>query len=65
MPDPHDSDSLPDDVPFADAVEQARPVVESADAADAVIAEEPPLESNESDWQEQLLEVDDPEEDFR
>lgn len=65
MTDPRDPEFLPDDVPVADAVEQARSALEDADADDAPITEERPLESNESDWQEQLQVVEDPEEDFR
>jgi hypothetical protein len=53
-------DLIPDDVPVADAVEQNRPAAEWADL-DSVDADEHapidddamPLESNESDWQEQ------------
>ncbi|GAY18960.1 hypothetical protein [Mycobacterium sp. shizuoka-1] len=63
-------DSFPDDVPVADAVEQNRLVTESADddGTDAVqqvsAGDGPvPLESNESDWQEQRQVVDDPDQD--
>jgi hypothetical protein len=63
-------DSFPDDVPLADAVEQQRPVAESADF-DTVDPEErvaiddgaAPLESNESDWHEQRQVIEDPDED--
>lgn len=53
------SDSIPDDVPVADAVEQQLPVVPPTPLDDA----ERPLESNESDWQDQRLVVEDPDED--
>ncbi|WP_167096574.1 hypothetical protein [Mycobacterium sp. DL592] len=53
------SDSIPDDVPVADAVEQQLPVVPQTPVDDA----ERPLESNESDWQDQRLVVEDPDED--
>ena len=54
--------SFPDDVPLGDAVEQLRSVAEPADPA-SVGADAPPLESNESDWQEQRQIVEDPYED--
>ena len=59
------SDSVPgfpDEVPVADAVEQTRPAVEPADDAPPNDADAP-LESNESDWQEQREIVDDFDED--
>lgn len=59
-----DPDSFADDVPVADALEQALPAVHPPDA-DSIDPEEPPLESDASDWQEQRLVVEDPEEDFR
>lgn len=60
-------DSIPDDVPVADAVEQNRLVAESAEL-ESVDPDErvqiddgaAPLESNELDWQEQRQVVDDP-----
>jgi len=55
-------ESFPDDVPVGDAVEQLRSVAEPADA-DGVEPDAPPLESNESDWQEQHQIVEDPDED--
>jgi hypothetical protein len=55
-------ESFPDDVPVGDAVEQLRPVTEPAEQT-SVEADAPPLESNESDWQEQLQAVEDPDED--
>lgn len=61
---------IPDEVPVADAVEQSTPAVDDPEAAAVESAAEidgqPPLESDESDWQEQRLTVDlDPEEGFR
>ena len=53
-------ESFPDDVPVSDAVEQLRSVAEPADPA---TADAPPLESNESDWQEQRQVVGYPDED--
>lgn len=44
---------FPDEVPLADAVEQTRPAVEPAEQAAPDEAGAAPLESNESDWQEQ------------
>jgi hypothetical protein len=55
-------ESFPDDVPVSDAVEQLRSVAEPADPATAD-ADAPPLESNESDWQEQRQVVGYPDED--
>ncbi|AQT82999.1 hypothetical protein B1R94_21485 [Mycolicibacterium litorale] len=57
------SDSFPDDVPVADAVEQQRPAVPAPDPDIIDSDAHPPLESNESDWQEQRQVVDDPDED--
>lgn len=61
------SDSFPDDVPIADAVEQRRPAVQTPDSelidAEPGTETEPPLESNESDWQEQRQVVEDPDSD--
>lgn len=64
MPDPFDPDPLPDEIPLADAVEQSRPATEPGDLP---VADDdgPPLESSESDWQEQRLVVEDPDEDYR
>ncbi|MFN8032406.1 MAG: hypothetical protein U0Q47_03795 [Mycobacterium sp.] len=63
-------ESFPDDVPVADAVEQLRPAAEPADLesvdADGRVPVDngvAPLESNESDWQEQRQVVEDPDED--
>lgn len=60
-------DEIPDEVPEADAVEQSRPAVRDDVDDDYVPGDDAaPLESNESDWQEQRLEVDlDPEDDVR
>ena len=65
-----DRDSIPDDVPVADAVEQNRPVTEPAvlDSVDPdgqvpIDDGTPPLESNEMDWQEQRQVIDDPDAD--
>lgn len=63
-------DFIPDDVPVADAVEQDRLVAEPADL-DTVDPDDrvpiddgpAPLESNESDWQEQRQVVEDPDQD--
>ncbi len=55
-------ESFPDDVPLSDAVEQRRPVAEPAEPA-SLEADAPPLESNESDWQEQHQVVEYPDED--
>jgi len=65
-----DRESFPDDVPVADAIEQHRPAAESADL-DTVDPEERvpidesavPLETNESDWQEQHQVIEDPDQD--
>lgn len=57
-------DSFADEVPVADAVEQTRPAVEAGEA-DLPGDDAAPLESNESDWHEQRLIVEDPEDDFR
>lgn len=67
-----DSDSPPDDVPVADAVEQSRPAAENADL-ESVDPDErvpidegsPPLEANDADWQEQHIVVEDLDDDFR
>ncbi|WP_431233297.1 hypothetical protein ACQ856_00600 [Mycolicibacterium psychrotolerans] len=63
-------DPIPDDVPVPDAVEQIRPVTESADLESLDIGERlpvddstPPLESNELDWQDQRQVVEDPDPD--
>lgn len=63
-------DSIPDDVPVPDAVEQNRSVAESADLENVDPAERvpiddgsAPLESNELDWQEQRQVVEDPDPD--
>ena len=48
---------------MADAVEQQRPAAEPADDASLELGGGGPLEINESDWQEQLRIVDDPDED--
>lgn len=53
------SDSIPDEVPVADAVEQRADVVEPEPLDDS----DRPLESNESDWHEQRLVVEDPDQD--
>lgn len=55
-------ESFPDDVPIADAVEQLRPVAEP-DEQPSFDEGAAPLESNESDWQEQHQVVDDPDPD--
>ena len=59
-----------DEVPVADAVEQHRDAAESADLESLDPAErvpvddgEPPLEANESDWQEQHRDADGADED--
>lgn len=57
-------DSFPDEVPVADGVEQVLPAVDPEDPA-AVGDDEAPLESDPSDWQEQRLIVEDPDEGFR
>lgn len=57
-------DSFADEVPVADAVEQTRPAVDDGEAP-APGDDSAPLESNESDWQEQRMIVEDPEDDFR
>ncbi len=68
------NESIPDDVPVADAIEQMRPAAETAiletvDAAekvqisDGVERSGAPLEVDESDWQEQHLVIEDPEDD--
>ncbi|KUI48448.1 hypothetical protein AU198_20995 [Mycobacterium sp. GA-1199] len=59
-------ESLPDDVPEADAVEQQRaasePVLDEEASADS--DPNPPLEASPADWQEQLETVEiDPEDD--
>ncbi len=55
--------SFADEVPVADAVEQVTPAVEWDEP---VFPDDgAPLETDASDWQEQRLIVDDPEEDFR
>lgn len=48
---------------MADAVEQQRPAAEPADDDGLQLSGGVPLESSESDWQEQLQIVDDPDED--
>ncbi|MGY4710234.1 hypothetical protein ACXDF8_11870 [Mycolicibacterium sp. CBM1] len=58
-----DTDSFPDDVPIADAVEQLRPASEPVEPDIVVGPSDVPLESNESDWQEQLQVVEDPDPD--
>jgi hypothetical protein len=65
-----DRDSFPDDVPVADAVEQNRWTVESTDLGNidpdellSIDDDVVPLESNESDWQEQHQIVEDPDRD--
>ena len=54
--------SFPDDIPLGDAGEQLRSVAEAA-YADGLELDASPLESNESDWQEQRQIVEDPYED--
>lgn len=54
--------SFPDDVPVGDAVEQLRSVADPTDPERSG-DDAPPLESNESDWQEQRQVVEDPDED--
>lgn len=54
-------DSFADEIPVADAVEQVRT---AADEPPSVPDEEAPLESDPSDWQEQRLMVEDPDEEF-
>lgn len=57
-------DSFSDEVPVADAVEQERPAAESADVESVdPSGDGAPLESNESDWQEQRQIVENPEQD--
>ena len=64
---------VPDEVPVADAVEQAAPAadLESVDpdervSIDAALDDEPPLETSAPDWQEQRQVVEgDPDDDFR
>jgi hypothetical protein len=50
-----DSDELPDEVPIADAVEQARMPVEPVpdEEASAAPPDDVPLEAAPADWQEQ------------
>lgn len=48
-----DSTPFPDEVPEADAVEQTRPAVEPGEPLPVDDDAQPPLESDESDWQEQ------------
>ncbi len=55
-------DSFPDDVPLADAVEQQRPVVDPQERV-AIDDGAVPLESNESDWNEQRQVIEDPDQD--
>jgi hypothetical protein len=55
-------ESFPDDVPVGDAVEQLRSVAEPAEP-ERIDDDAPPLESNESDWQEQRQVVEYPDED--
>lgn len=66
------NESIADDVPVADAIEQMRPAVETVtletvDPAEKVQIStgesEAPLEVDESDWQEQHLVIEDPEDD--
>lgn len=57
------SDSFPDEVPVADAVEQAAELTPDEDQT--AVAGGAPLETSESDWYEQQLVVADPEDDFR
>ncbi|OBK75960.1 hypothetical protein [Mycobacterium sp. 1164985.4] len=58
-----DSESLPDDVPVADAMEQQRDTSEPVldEEASAEPEPDPPLEAPPADWQEQLetVEIDD------
>jgi hypothetical protein len=65
-----DRESFPDDVPIADAIEQHRLATESADMDSPDPGERvpiddsvAPLETNESDWQEQQQVIDDPDQD--
>lgn len=53
------SDSIPDEVPVADAVDQRADVVQPEPLDDS----DRPLESNESDWHDQRLVVEDPDQD--
>ena len=55
-------ESFQDDVPVVDAVEQLRPATDP-DEQVPIGDDVPPLESNESDWQEQRQVVEDPDED--
>jgi hypothetical protein len=50
-----DSEEFPDDVPVADAVEQQRPTADPTtdDEAPEEAVAEVPLETPDSDWQEQ------------
>lgn len=54
-----------DEVPEADAAEQLRPVTEPTDIDRSDISEDNPrpLETDESDWQEQRFVVEDPDPD--
>lgn len=57
---------LPDEVPEADAVEQSLPAAPEPDPESIESADDAPLESNESDWAEQRVDVDiDAEDDYR
>jgi hypothetical protein len=65
-----DRESIPDDVPVADAIEQNRLAAESADVDTVDPGERvpiddnvAPLETNESDWQEQHQVIEDPDQD--
>lgn len=57
---------LPDEVPEADAVEQSLPATPDAEPEIAESTDGAPLESSESDWADQHLEVAiDAEDDYR
>lgn len=49
---------FPDEVPVPDAVEQSRPAIDPDDPPLAGADDAAPLESDESDWQEQRVIVD-------
>ena len=57
MTGPNPLPDLPDEVSVADAIEQTRSAVDSEEPVDDYASA--PLESNESDWQEQHQVVDD------
>ena len=59
-------ESVPDDVPIDDAVEQSRPLAGDDEQAPLRDEDSPPLEADAPDWQEQHQAVEDAgEDDFR